>query len=110
MRALSIRTASRVAGFAAVAFAITATAFHLPHDTTNELAQARNGAPSSAPDLLAKELARCRSIRLTTEDVVSCEAAWAENRRRFFTYEAPTPLPVVSRKNADIAHSNPTAK
>ena len=33
-----------------------------------------------------RELARCQAIGMAAKDDAACEAAWAENRRRFFTY------------------------
>jgi len=37
---------------------------------------------------LARELARCREIGMAAKDDAACEAAWAENRRWFFTYRS----------------------
>ena len=46
-------------------------------------------APSLSADPLGRELARCRAIGLAAADDADCEAAWAENRRRFFGSPAP---------------------
>lgn len=39
-------------------------------------------------DRLARELERCATLTMPDS---GCEAAWAENRRRFFRQGAPTP-------------------
>jgi conjugative transfer region protein TrbK len=51
-------------------------------------------------DRLARELARCRAIGMAAKDDVACEAAWAENRRRFFTYQSTerTPSPSATEQ------------
>ena len=36
------------------------------------------------------ELQRCQALGLAAKDDAACEAAWAENRRRFFTYQPPS--------------------
>ena len=47
---------------------------------------------------LARELARCQAIGMTAKDDAACEAAWVENRQRFFTYRQPTEAsPAVAR-------------
>jgi conjugative transfer region protein TrbK len=74
---------SRIAGFSAAAAAVVATAVHLRHD----LIRARDHGPvvtGMPSDSLARELDRCRLIGMAAKDDADCEAAWAENRRRFF--------------------------
>ena len=81
-RLLDIPAFGRAAGFAFVATAIVATTAHFDrHKAEPEPTTARL-KPSVDP--LAAELARCQSIGATQNDV-ACAAAWAENRRRFFT-------------------------
>jgi conjugative transfer region protein TrbK len=73
----------RAAGFAFVATAIVATTAHFDrHKVEPEPTTARL-KPSVDP--LAAELARCQSIGIAAQNDVACAAAWAENRRRFFT-------------------------
>ena len=73
----------RAAGFALVATAIVATTAHFDrHKAEPEPATAR---PKPSVDPLAAELARCQSIGIAAQNDVACAAAWAENRRRFFT-------------------------
>ena len=87
-RPLNIAMIGRVAGFVLVAGAIVATAISFHRD------DAGRNAPVSSPaiqsDPLARELARCQTIGMAAQNDGSCEAAWAENRRRFFTYR-PAP-------------------
>jgi conjugative transfer region protein TrbK len=72
-------------GFALVAAAIVAATLHFRRDEPRGLA---GPAPASTP--LTEELQRCRAIAARAEDDSACEAAWAESRRRFLTYD-PTP-------------------
>ncbi len=44
---------------------------------------------ASSTDSLSKELERCRQLGGKAEDDYGCQAAYAENRRRFFTPPAP---------------------
>ena len=83
-RLLDIPAFGRAAGFALVATAIVATTAHFDrHKAEPEPTTARL-KPSVDP--LAAELARCQSIGIAAQNDVACAAAWAENRRRFFTY------------------------
>jgi conjugative transfer region protein TrbK len=87
-RPLNIAMIGRAAGFVLVAGAIVATAISFHRD------DAHRNAPASSPaiqsDPLARNLARCQAIGMAAQNDSSCEAAWAENRRRFFTYR-PAP-------------------
>ena len=89
MRAIGLRRVSRLAGLLAVAAAAALAAAHLQHQPVASIAPAVLVKEAPA-DALARELARCRSIGIAAKDDGACEAAWAENRRRFFTY---TPSP-----------------
>jgi conjugative transfer region protein TrbK len=96
--ALDIGTVSRVVGFVAVAATIVATAVHFHHDQIGTSGRVGSAAASVQTNSLARELARCQAIGLTAKDDAACEAAWAENRRRFFTYRQPTEAsPAVAR-------------
>ncbi len=44
---------------------------------------------ASSIDPLAKELERCRQLNEKAESDQACQAAYAENRKRFFTPPAP---------------------
>ena len=85
-----------------MAAAIAATALHFRHGDAGAYAPLR--VPSTG-DPFALELARCQSIGLAAKDDTACEAAWAENRRRFFTYR-----PADSTAAARPAEQNSTAK
>ena len=56
-------------------------------------------------DPLAPELARCQAIGMAAKDDAACEAAWAENRRRFFTYR-----PADSAASTPPTDPQPAAK
>jgi len=81
---LDIPAIGRAAGFSLVAAAIVATTLHFdrqkaePEPTTARL--------NASVDPLTVELARCQSIGIAAQNDGACAAAWAENRRRFFTY------------------------
>ena len=83
-RPFQIQAIARATGYVVVAAAIAATAFHFRHDGTSASAPVR--MPAAVSDPLAPELARCQAIGMAAKDDAACEAAWAENRRRFFTY------------------------
>jgi conjugative transfer region protein TrbK len=81
-RFLNVPAVARAAGCLLVAAAIIGAAvqFH------------RHGAPrplptssaASRPDPLAAAMARCQALGMAAENDAACQAAWAENRRRFF--------------------------
>ncbi|MDT9600401.1 putative entry exclusion protein TrbK-alt [Sphingosinicella rhizophila] len=48
-------------------------------------------APASEPDPLAAELARCASLTDPALIDAACRAAWAEQRRRFFSTDRTAP-------------------
>lgn len=74
---------ARTAGFVLVAVAIGAATLHFRG--ASHLLE-RSAEPQAAPDRLSGELKRCRVLAAQAKDDPACEAAWAENRRRFFTY------------------------
>jgi conjugative transfer region protein TrbK len=104
MRSVSsrIRAIARVAAYSAVAAAIGATVLTVRHNDRDTPAFAR--APATGSDPLASELARCQTIGMSAKDDAACEAAWAENRRRFFTYR-----PADGATSAQAADRKPAA-
>ncbi len=49
-----------------------------------------------AGDPLARELARCKRLRLAEADDAACRAVWAKNQDRFFGSSRSTDAPTVS--------------
>jgi conjugative transfer region protein TrbK len=93
----------RAAGYVAVAAAIVAAAVQFRHEDPGRPAPV--SPPSAAGDTLAPELARCQAIGMAAKDDAGCEAVWAENRRRFFTYR-----PAPSAESAPPAPAEITPK
>jgi conjugative transfer region protein TrbK len=87
-RLLNRPAIGRAAGFALVAAAIVATAVHFRHGVGGGPIAASSGAP--AVDPLAAALAHCQAMGAAAKGDSPCEAAWAENRRRFFAGNAST--------------------
>ena len=79
-----IAALGRIAGFVFVAAGITVTAVRLDPRKAEPAPNATPSAQAGAP--LAAELARCQAIGMAAQSDAACAAAWAENRRRFFTY------------------------
>jgi conjugative transfer region protein TrbK len=101
-RLLTMPAIGRAAGFALVAIAIVAAALHFR--TSESHVQGLNVRPAAAFDPLTAELQRCQALATQAKDDAACEAAWAESRRRFFTYppaaNAAT-APAASPKSSD---------
>jgi conjugative transfer region protein TrbK len=87
-RILNVPAIGRAAGCLLVAAAIIAAAvqFHRqrpPHALpTSSL--------TSGTDPLAAAMARCQTLGMAAETDAACQAAWTENRRRFFS-DPPAP-------------------
>jgi conjugative transfer region protein TrbK len=81
-RLLNLPAIGRAAGCLLVAAAIIAATvqFHR-HGAPRSLP---TSAVASRPDPLAAAMARCQALGMAAENDAACEAAWAENRRRFF--------------------------
>jgi conjugative transfer region protein TrbK len=84
-RLLNIPAIGRAAGFALVAAVIVAAALHFR--TSAPRGQVLHVAPPAASDQLTVELQRCQALATQAKDDAACEVAWAESRRRFFTYQ-----------------------
>lgn len=87
-RPLHFSAIARATASALVAIAMIAAALHF-HAQSSRVGIQRTKAATGA-DTLAAELRRCELIAEAAKDDPACEAAWAENRRRFFIY-APSP-------------------
>jgi len=99
-RMFNARAVVRASGFLLVAVAIVALAVRFDRDGAKRHAIAPRPAESTDP--LAAERARCQSIGIAAQNDATCAAAWAENRRRFFTYRPAD--------SATAAASHPTPK
>ena len=93
---IGIRMLSCAVAVVAVTAAAALTAVSLRHVPVISLDPTILAAPV-ATDPLARELGRCRDIGVAAENDPACKAAWAENRRRFFTY-APSSAPAPEDK------------
>ena len=101
MRARSVAAIARCIGYAVVAAAIVAAAFHFRQQDLKPR-DAAGHPTSSTSDRLAAELSRCEALGLAAKNDPACAAAWAENRRRFFG-SAPAPdAPVVNAKPGQL--------
>jgi conjugative transfer region protein TrbK len=100
-RLFSIAAIGRAVGFAIVAAAILAAALHFR--TSEHGIRGVQVTPSISSDPLTEELQRCQTLATQAKDDAACEAAWAENRRRFFTYR-----PAPSAATAPAAASKPS--
>ena len=99
---LNLPAVARALAFALVAIAIVAAALHF-HASAPRV-QALQASPAAALDPLAAELRRCQVLATQANDDSGCEAAWAESRRRFFTYPSPPSAaspPAASPKSSD---------
>jgi len=91
---VKISTIARSAGCLAIAAAIALTALHL--QTINQSsAQDARVVPVDAASLTSR-LAHCQAIGMAAQNDAACDAAWTENRRRFFTVR-PSDYPPVKQ-------------
>jgi conjugative transfer region protein TrbK len=97
MPAVSIGAIVRSVSYAVVAAAIVAATFHFrQHDPKPRNSAGIAAAPSTNP--LERELARCEALGMAAKDDAACAAAWAENRRQFFTDIPSLSAPSASAK------------
>ena len=101
-RLLNMPAIGRAVGFGLVAVAIVATALHFRQSEPR--ASNLHASPATAIGPLTDELERCQLLAMQAKDDADCESAWAESRRRFFTYpptrDVPTE-PTASPKRSD---------
>lgn len=83
-RLLNLPAVARALVFVLIAVAIVAAALHFR--TPPRRAEPLVANAPALSDALADELRRCQRIADQAKDDAACEAAWAESRRRFFTY------------------------
>ncbi len=104
-RPLDIPAIGRAAGVVLVAAMVVLAAVHFHREGASP---SRATSPATSHiDPLAAELARCQALGMAAENDTACEAVWAENRRRFFTYRpadsaaAATPAQPPAPKSED---------
>ncbi len=95
---LNIPAIGRALGFAVIAAAVVAAALHFR--TSEPGIQGLQLTPRPPPIRLPKSFSAVGRSPQAKDDA-ACEAAWAENRRRFFTYR-----PAASATAAPAAASN----
>ena len=83
-RPLDIAALGRATGLVLVAAAIVAATVRLDPRRAVSSPLLTLSAPTGDP--LAAELARCQAIGMAAQSDAACVSAWAENRKRFFTY------------------------
>jgi conjugative transfer region protein TrbK len=87
-RLLNLPAIGGAAGCLLVAAAIIAAAMHF--HCHGALWPLPTSSAESRPDPLAAAMARCQALGMAAENDAACQAAWAENRRRFFN-DSPAP-------------------
>jgi conjugative transfer region protein TrbK len=87
-RLLNIPAIGRAAGCVLVAAAIIAAAVQFHRQGPSRALP--TSSVESRPDPLAAALARCQTLGMAAENDAACQAAWVENRRRFFN-DSPVP-------------------
>jgi conjugative transfer region protein TrbK len=93
LRALNWPAVARAAvGLSAAAAIVAAGAWLSLSAARSSLGELAHAAAKVDP--LAVALKRCQIVAEAGKDDAGCEAAWEENRRRFFTY-GPGPQPYV---------------
>jgi conjugative transfer region protein TrbK len=83
-RLFNLPAVARAAGFALMAAAMFATAIRLGHYEPSPRLPRMVVVPQS--DSLTHEITRCDALGRAAEQDARCDAAWAENRQRFFSY------------------------
>jgi conjugative transfer region protein TrbK len=82
---LNVGAWARALGIVAVTIAMVMASVHFRDNDTGIFAASKLGLPIHETDPLGDELARCRAIGMAALEDAACRAAWAENRRRFFS-------------------------
>jgi len=96
-RLLNMAAIGRAAGFLLVAALIVAAIVQVARQKPQLPASPL--VASTTADSLKQGLARCQRLGAPAAKDAACEAAWAENRQRFFTYRQPAqtgPAPAPS--------------
>lgn len=83
--ALNFGAWARALGLVAVTAAMIMASIHFRDGSSGIVAPAKLRSAPHETHPLADDLARCRAIGMAAMEDAACKAAWAENRRRFFT-------------------------
>jgi conjugative transfer region protein TrbK len=100
-RLLGMPAIGRAVGFGLVAAAIAAATMHFRNNDPR--LQGLRASTAAVSDPLASELKWCQALAAEAKDDAACEAAWAESRRHFFTYDATPSVaasPAASSKSS----------
>ena len=95
-----------VIGYVATAIAIVVAVVHIVHHAGRGAVRHNNTIHISPDDGLARELAHCQTIGAPGTNDSTCIAAWAENRRRFFsglTTAHPAAAPATRAKSRGLS-------
>ena len=103
-RPLDLGAWARALGLVAVTAAMIMASIHFRDGDSGVVSPAKPGSAPPQTDRLVHELARCQSIGMAAQDDPACASAWAENRRRFFTYR---PADVTTRTTTTPAPPKP---
>jgi conjugative transfer region protein TrbK len=82
-----------VVGTTALSTALVAAIVHFEHSAP--FPHSQSAVTPLKDDALARELAHCQQIGSAVKGDARCDAAWAENRRRFFSYGPAHPTPAL---------------
>ena len=89
----NLRAIGRAAFFLGVAAAVVVAASHFRNTSCALVARVRSStAAQLSRDPLSFTLQQCQAIGMAAKDSPLCEAAWAENRRRFFSGHLSPPV------------------
>ena len=95
-----------VIGYVATAIAIVVAVVHIAHHAGRVVVMPVNAVHLSPNDGLTRELAHCQTIGARATNDSTCIAAWAENRRRFFsgsTTAHPAAAPAAPAKSRGLS-------
>lgn len=93
-----------VIGTIVTAIAIVAVLVHFTHHSGRIASPPASAMQRTSSDGLARELAHCQAMGAEAANDTDCIAAWAENRRRFFSGDSTAThlaaVPATSAKSA----------
>jgi conjugative transfer region protein TrbK len=96
-----------VVGTTALSAALVAAIVHFEHSAP--FPHSQSAVTPLKDDALARELAHCQQIGSAVKGDARCDAAWAENRQRFFNYGPAHPTPALP-PSASPTSASPKSK